>query len=293
MYLQLAISNIIVIFSPPAPGKLEEGYSRSRQGRADEITSTIKSTPNSRGLAIVEKRDLLFWFAYTFNKHLKFAVYETREEDMSDTIYAASHLVEYPKSSDYCIVVIVGGVVADNINEFVFPSHFNISRDLIEPFLPPSAPALADIPKIFFVVNTRTLSDSPIDTSRLSVPPEGNFLVSYITITTQSLYRYFKYLCHKLETSRHSIGDVLSEVKERHHSDVKLSMTVISHLDKPVYLHPDGPLYPIHTGQLSVVQFIVALMFIHIGEFCVLQSNQSWGPMYNSVYRKKYQRPLS
>ena len=132
MYLQLAISNIIVIiFSPPAPGKLEEGYSRSRQRRADEITFTIESTPDSRGLAIVVQRDrFLHRFAYTFRKYLNFAVYEVPlyEEDMSDTIYAASHLVEYPKSSDYCIVVMVGGFVADDVNEFVFPSHFNISR---------------------------------------------------------------------------------------------------------------------------------------------------------------------
>ena len=241
MYLQLAISNIIVIFSPHAPAKLEEGYSRSRQRRADEITSTIKFTPGSRGLAIVVESDLFFHrFAFTFEKYLKFAVYETHEEeDMSDIIYAASHLVEYPKSSDYCIVVMVGGVVADDINEFVFPSHFNISRDLIEPFLPPSAPALADIPKIFFV-NTINRDGSSIDTSRLSVPPEGNFLVSYISTTSQSLYRYFEYLCLELETSRHSIGDVLSKVKDRPPSfinNIKSSMTVISHLDKPVYLH--------------------------------------------------------
>ena len=256
MYLQLAISNIIVIFSPHAPAKLEEGYTRSRQRRADQITSTIKSKPASRGLAIVvEHGQFVHKYASTFKKHLKFAVYKTPgdEEDISDIIYAATHLVEYPKSSDYCIVVMVGGFVADDVNEFVFPSRFNISRDLIEPFLPPSAPALADIPKIFFI-NAVNRDDSPIDTSRLSVPSEGNFLVFYVTTTSH--YRYFEYLRHKLETSRHSIGDVLSEFKDRHPSDVELPMTVISHLDKPVYLHPDGPLDPIHTGELSVVQFI-------------------------------------
>ena len=219
----------------------------SRQRIADEITSTIKSTPDSRGLAIVGRHIRFFnWFARTFEKHLKFAVYEMPEdeEDMRDTIYAASHLVEYPKSPDYCIMVMVGDGVADDVNEFVYPSHFNISRDLIEPFLPPSAPALADIPKIFFI-NINTLPDSPIDTSRLSVPPEGNFLVSY---TTTSPYRYMQDLCHELITSRHSIGDVLSEVNNR--LPPEYSMTVISHLDKPVYLHP------IHTGELSVVQFI-------------------------------------
>ena len=264
MYLQLAISNIIVIFSPPAPAniivvfsppapaKLEEGYTRSRQRRADEITSTIKSTPDSRGLAIVVKRGRFFRrYASTFKKHLQFAVYEVRgdEEDMSDTIYAASHLVEYPKSSDYCIVVMVGGFVADDVNEFVYPSRFNISRDIIEPFLPPSAPALADIPKIFFI-NTVNRDGSPIDASRLSVPPKGNFLVSYTTYDED----ISDYLYHELETSRHSIGDVLSEVKGQLPS--RASMTVISHLDKPVYLHPDSPLDPIHTGELSVVQFI-------------------------------------
>ena len=245
----------IGIFSPPAPGKLEEGYSRSRQRIADEITSTIKSTPDSRGLAIVVDRDpLLHEFAFTFKKHLMFAVYETLEEDMSDTIYAATHLVEYPESSDYCIVVMVGGFVADDINEFVSPSRFNISRDLIEPFLPPSAPALADILKIFFI-NTKTPHGSPIDTSRLSVPPEGNFLVSY---TTSPLHdeHISVHLCHELKTSRHSIGDVLSKVKGQ--LPPESSMTVISHLDKPVYLHPDGPLDPIHTGELSAVQFILS-----------------------------------
>ena len=193
-------------------------------------------------------------FAYTFEKHLKFAVYEVPgdEEDMSDTIYAATHLVVYPKSSDYCIVVMVGGFVADDVNEIVYPCRFNISRYLIEPFLPPSAPALADIPKIFFI-NAGTIGGSPIDTSRLSVPSEGNFLVFYIST---SQYRYIQYLCHELETSRHSIGDILSEFIDRHPSDVDLSMTVISHLDEPVYLHPAGPLDPIHTGELSVVQFI-------------------------------------
>ena len=49
----------------------------SRQRRADEITSTIKSTPDSRGLAVVVKRNIFVHeFAYTFEKHLKFAVYE-------------------------------------------------------------------------------------------------------------------------------------------------------------------------------------------------------------------------
>ena len=224
----------------------------SRQRRADEITSTIKSTPDSRGLAIVLKRIFVHGFAYTFKKHFKFAVYEMPgdEEDMKDSIYAASHLVEYPKSSDYCIVVIVEGYVADDINEFVYPSHFNISRDLIEPFLPPSAPALADIPKIFFI-NARTIGGSPIDTSRLSVPSEGNFLVCY---DTAPKYGNIQILCHELKTSRHSVGDVLSDVKNL--LPPKSSMTVISHLDKPVYLNP---LDPIHTGELSVVQFIIEL----------------------------------
>ena len=228
----------------------------SRQRRADEITSTIESTPDSRGLVIVVERNRFFHrYAYTFKKHLKFAVYEIPEdeEDMRDTIYAASHLVEYPKSSDYCIVVMVEGFVADDVNEILFPSHFNISRDLIEPFLPHSAPVLADIPKIFFI-NAGTIGGSPIDTSMLSVPPEGNFLVSYTTSRWFLDYEIVEHLHHELKTSRHSIGDVLSQVKGRYPSD--LSMTVISHLNKPVYLHPDGPLDPIHTGELSVVQFI-------------------------------------
>ena len=201
--------------------------------------------------------------ASTFRK-LKFAVFEHEhgvlsQTELSDVMYiAGSNLVNYPKSSDYCIAVIVASVVGDSVNALsVNFGKVNISRDLIEPFLPRSAPALADIPKIFLIntINFPTWS-GPIGTSSLSVPSEGNFLLSYTnsSLSDEENMEYLSdRLCDELRLSCRSIEDALTEVKGQLPPRI-FSMTVISHLDKSVYLHPDGTLDPIHAGEFSLVQ---------------------------------------
>ena len=239
------------------------GNSPSKQRRANEIAFELKSTPDSCGLVIkldagpFSIHDLAFTHALSFKKSLRFAVYEKEGTYLRDIIYAATHLVEYPKLSAYCIVVIVEDCIGmDDINT-LFTSHANISGDIIEPFLPPSAPALADIPKIF-LLNTYSLGNSPIDMSSLSIPSEGNFIVSYAVSSNYEGQDCVNYrLRHELTVSRHSIEDVLTKVKGR--LPPESSMTVISHLDKPVYLHPGGPTDPTHTGELSLVKLFSLL----------------------------------
>ena len=278
------------------PEKFEENIpviTPFRRKILDKINSAIKSTPGSRGLALVVTyaspspsnianalRMSKRIFASTL-RLLKFAVVEDliySQEHLADLMYTAtSNPQGYPRSSDYSIVVVVAGVVRDNVETLLIlhqnQQQVNISRDLIEPFLPPSAPALADIPKIF-LVNTITLGGGHFNTSRLSVPPEGNFLLSYINVPfsrrrmggNEGLEYLSDHLCHELTVSRHSIEDVLTEFKGRHPSDLELSkvkgqlppipsMTVISHLDKPVYLNPAGHLDPTHTGEFSSILF--------------------------------------
>ena len=247
----------------------------SRQVILDTINSEIKSLPESRGLAfavtcrspsslpsnIMRKSNLLI--ATTFRR-LKFAVFETvifTQKVFDDVIFVAtSDLVCYPKSSDYSIVVAVAGETGYTVDTLRTKTceNINISGDIIEPFLPPSAPALADIPKIFLLNTIRVPKGyPPHDTSSLIVPSEGNFLVYYsnssliVENLDETLENLSNSLCHELTVSRHSIEDALTEVKGQ--LSLKSSMTVISHLDKPVYLHPDGPMDPIHTGEYRIL----------------------------------------
>ena len=229
----------------------------SRRRIWNEITSEIDSTPESRGLAFIatcfsasrrinslEINSLLIsnrTLASMFGR-LKFAVFEKRiesQEELSDVIYiATSHLMRYPKSLHYSIVVVVAGWVEYNVNTLpTRQGKININSDLIEPFLPHSAPALVDIPKLF-LINTVTLGDGPLDALGLNVPSEGNFLISYTNTSDRDITEVVEVLSVRLGNSHDSIEDVLTNVKEQMpHST---TMTVISTLNKPMYLNPDN-----------------------------------------------------
>ena len=135
-------------------------------------------------------------------------------------------------------MVVVAGWVEYNVNTLpTRQGKININSDLIEPFLPHSAPALVDIPKLF-LINTVTLGDGPLDTLGLNVPSEGNFLISYTNTSDRDITEVVEVLSVRLGNSHDSIEDVLTNVKEQMpHST---TMTVISTLNKPMYLNPDN-----------------------------------------------------
>lgn len=249
------------------------------------MTTAMQSKPHSRGLAIVlgvfdprlkmwrershSHHDTYSKLHYSMRlltrtfKHLDFAIFEEfysviSAKELETMTHVATHLIDYPKSSNFTIVVAVTALVENDVN--LVMDEFNISRDIIEPFLPPSAPALANIPKLFFI-NTFS-EEGHRDTPKLNVPSEGNFLVSHISMKwyDESLLQYLVWkVFDSLETELQSRIDPIEKVLERvasHLHHTKTSMTVISHLDKPVYLHPDSPKSPPDSSEYFVILYI-------------------------------------
>ena len=198
---------------------------------ADEVTKALESMPESRGLAVLinlqgspglPDQDL---FTDIFD-HLGFSIYI--EERCLDLIYALSYLIEYPTYSDYPIVVLVNGSFESDINVWGdYRSRINIRTDIIEPMLPPSAPHLADNPKIF-LIHARSYIPVKFTFGRLEVPSEGNFIISY----TNDWERSFKTL-FELISQRCHIEDCLNKIQHIFPNN----MRVISRLNKPVYLY--------------------------------------------------------
>ena len=155
--------------------------------------------------------------------------------EISKNTYAAGHLVKYPP--DYPIIV----AVASNNRGQNDVTCNKISTDVIQPLLPPSAPQLANNPKIF-LINAYSLLN--VDASRLTLPSEGNFIVSLINEWfSRDFNDCFRYLIQALEDSSESIEEVLMRLK----CEIKM-MTILSHLNEPFYLNPHT-----HDTGLSVV----------------------------------------
>lgn len=223
------------IFSSFTPEKPEEDapvITLSRQRILNEIISEVNSTPESQGLAffatfpaserisslginslLKSNRTL----ASTF-RNLNFAVIEEHidsQEELNDVMcIATSHLLGYPSSPDYSIVVVVAGLVDKDINTLLTRhGEINICSDLLEPFLPFPAPAFAKIPKVL-LINTITLNSDPLDTSNLVVSSEGNFIVSCTNTSDRDITELVEVLNDELGNSQDSVEDVLTKIKK-------------------------------------------------------------------------------
>ena len=152
-------------------------------------------------------------------------------------------------------------------------------QEIVTAFLPRQAPKVGNIPKLFFidacrgsetfqpVVVPRTGGNVQIDRRQRSgtrdrgatdrtvfVPPEGNTIIAYSNISRNKAMEskeggvWMKALAKIMATSKESIENVLTEVRrdlQHMYQDpnwrghMQLPET-ISHLLRPVYLHPDG-----------------------------------------------------
>ena len=153
-------------------------------------------------------------------------------------------------------------------------------QEIVNAFLPRRAPNVGNIPKLFFidacrgsetfqpVVVPRTGGNVQVDRPQRSgtrdrgatdmrtvfVPPEGNTIIAYSNISRNRALEgreggvWMKALAKRMAESKESIENVLTEVRsdlQHMYQDpnwrghMQLPET-ISHLLRPVYLHPDG-----------------------------------------------------
>ena len=246
------------------------------------MTAAMQSVPDPRGLAIMldisDAESMMFewslshhhreiWrgmhhLTYTL-KHLKFAVFEDHHclchfpKELEYITFVATHLIDYPKSSNFTIVVVIAGFVENDVNTVICrrfnKRNIDISHDIIEPFLPPSAPGIADIPKHFFI---NTFSEyGTVVTSKLNVPSKGNFLVSHIN--TESSWRFeYEHVFHTLSNEFERIFESGKEVPE-------------AVVDRPVHLHIDNPQgAPENIGEYFVIHNMYRLFHYNITSSC-------------------------
>ena len=259
-----------------------------------KMTIAMQSVPDPRGLAIVldisEEESMMFegplshhlseiWYGmhqltYTL-RHLKFAVFEDYHrlyhspEELECITFAATHLIDYPKSSNFTIVVVIAGLVESDVNSVICRRYnkLNISHDIIEPFLPPSAPGIADIPKHFFI---NTFSEyGTVVTSKLNVPSKGNFLVSHINTESSwpAVYEPGSRVFHVFHTLSNEFKRIFESGKEVPEAIV----------DRPVHLHIDNPQgAPENIGEYFVIHNMYRLFHYNIminlltAKFCLI-----------------------
>ncbi len=182
----------------------------------------------------------------------------------------------YPRNCK-CIALVFSGHGREN-NCLIMQDGEKVKiNEIVEQFLPRKAPAIGDIPKLFFLDACRGLEQMHAVTvprgagtklevlqkggnsmATLQVPAEGNFLLAYSTMPSYKAYEmhgkggiWMTTLAEKLRSSRKSVDDILSLVNEDliriyNHPDSPewkgrmQQPEKISRLNKVVYLHPEA-----------------------------------------------------
>ena len=97
---------------------------------------------------------------------------------------------ESSHSSPFVIAVFVSGL-AQSAHHTLY-GEVNVVNDIIQPFLPQSAPHLQHIPKLFFIIAWD--SPSPVLPPQLADDPDGNYCVAYFV--TKSYIRVKVWIHH-------------------------------------------------------------------------------------------------
>ena len=166
-------------------------------------------------------------------RRLNFAIYvrkETTKEDLACTLCAVGQHVQYPHSDFPIVVIVIGETFGRDLNRL--KPKINISRDIVEPLLPPNAPKLRDNPKIFFVNIYNFWGELTYKKfNSLHLPSEGNYILFHSE--SEKLHDVFSVNADIERELRHNHGSI-EEVMEAIDSP---STTIVSHLNKPVFIH--------------------------------------------------------
>ena len=225
------------------------------------IQETIVEEPEANGLAIIISNDYCSSsHLHTLNgaykdgenmyqafKHLKFATHwecNVTDQRLMQLIYDATHYCSYHQLENYkCIAFVFAGHGCAMDHIYMQDEELVSITNIVQSFLPRSAPHIAILPKLFLidacrgnkVINPvlvpRGSAEIPqenavergvTEVSKLRLPPEGNYLIAYSTMPEHKSYEQFgegsiwiTILAEKLCTSHASIEDILTEVNEK------------------------------------------------------------------------------
>lgn len=247
-------------------------------GYALIISNDYQDTPPIAGWGLVlpaltgTKED-----AKKMNETFKALNFETRREHnvtqarFMQFVNETAQCTNYPKNCKAIAVVFSGH--GHSCNYLYMQDGNSVSiNEVVEQFLPRSAPAIGNIPKLFFVDACRgnervqavtvprgaqceVLQKGGNNAATIRVPSEGNFLLAYSTMPNYKAYEFkgkggiwMTTLATKLRSSRGSVEDVLSlvnqelvqayqspELKDRMQQPEK-----VSRLNQVVCLHPES-----------------------------------------------------
>ena len=103
--------------------------------------------------------------------------------------YAIPAVTESPDSPPFVIAVFVSGWIESPYQLLQLNTgleEINIVDDIIQPFLPQSAPHLQHVPKLFFIT-AQCLVDSHAPLPRFPEGPDGNYCIVYHVANTRAL----------------------------------------------------------------------------------------------------------
>ena len=256
------------------------------------IRKTILREPEANGLAIIISND--YWSSSHFKtlkgaykdgknmcqafKYLKFATHwepNVTIQRLMELIYDAAHYDLYHLLENYKCIAFVFAGHGGTMDHIYMQDDTPVSiTDIVQQFLPKSAPHIATLPKLFLIDACRgTKVINPVLIPRGSaeipqgnvvergvtellssrLPPEGNCLIAYSTMPEHMSYEqsgegsiWITILAEMLCTSHASIDDILTAVNgkmmEKYQTLLQCPMQQpekISRLNKVLVLNPD------------------------------------------------------
>ncbi len=117
--------------------------------------------------------------------------------------------------------------------------RIDIENDIVKPLFSPAASHLADNPKIFLslAISGFEYINPPDKLQRMFPASGGNYIAGHIHCSGADLAT--STILRALKSPQQSVQDIFKSL--RHKIRLHGRMTVIDHLNEPVYLHPDAP----------------------------------------------------
>ncbi len=217
---------------------------------AHNINNAILSTPDSCGLAIITDRDSLQWtvgirsFGINARTHMlrnrfkdcNFAFYILNymgKLELNAIIYAVSHYLNLPNTSNYPILFAVNSFVRRGKMDLSVSVNAKIDfgKDIIEPLV--SSEHLVDNPKIIIIEAYRGES---LDLSQLRTPQGQNFIVALFNATDDNI-GHIRDVFVEWPIHRSKMIDIEERLLRLESQKFK-SIIVRSHLEQPIYVCP-------------------------------------------------------
>ncbi len=182
-----------------------------------------------------------------FSKACRFAVYDPtslrspslRSPSLRFTMESV-HLVKQLKKLPIVVVASGEGMLGHHYTFTGRAGIINIKDDIVEPLFSPGTPQLADNPKIFLFIVSHGLISDYSSIQKIIPAIGGNYIVGAI-ISDDNIYPVTPAILSALESSQESVQWIFKSLKRVIDRPPSVHMTVIDHLNEPVYLHPDVP----------------------------------------------------